>query len=246
MDRMLYVAMSGAKQALVAQTANSHNLANVNTPGFRGDLNQFRAMPVFGPGFASRVYAMQERPGVDYSPGAVQSTGRPLDVAVRGDGWIAVQAGDGGEAYTRAGDLHIASSGFLLTGAGHPVLGNGGPIAIPPGENLEVGLDGTISLRLLGQPANALAEVDRIKLVNPSVNQLVKDSEGLFRLRNGATAPADAAVSVTAGSLESSNVNAVEAMVNMITLARQFELQVKLMRTAEQDDEAAAQMMRLA
>lgn len=246
MDRMLYVAMSGAKQALLAQAANSHNLANVNTPGFRGDLNQFRAMPVFGPGYATRVYAMQERPGVDHSPGTVQSTGRPLDIALKGDGWIAVQAADGREAYTRAGDLHIGSSGLLLTGAGYPVLGNGGPIAIPPGENLEIGLDGTISLRLLGQPANALAEVDRIKLVNPSPSQLVKESDGLFRLREGTTAPADASVSVIAGSLEGSNVNAVEAMVNMITLSRQFELQVKLMRTAEQDDEAAAQMMRLA
>lgn len=245
MDRMLYVAMSGAKQALVGQAVNSHNLANVNTAGFRGDLNQFRAMPVFGPGFASRVYAMQERPGVDYSPGTVQSTGRPLDIAVRGEGWIAVQAPDGSEAYTRAGDLHTGNSGLLLTGAGHPVLGNGGPIAVPPGENLEVGLDGTISLRLLGQGANALAEVDRIKLVNPQASELVKGSDGLFRLRNGAVAPADAAVNVIAGSLESSNVNAVEAMVNMITLARQFELQIKLMRTAEQDDEAAAQMMRL-
>jgi flagellar basal-body rod protein FlgF len=247
MDRMLYLAMTGAQQAMVAQSVNTNNLANVSTPGFRADLEQFRSMPVFGPGLPTRVYAMSERPAVDLTPGPVTSTGRELDVAVRGQGWIAVQAPDGSEAYTRAGDLRIDANGLLTTGNGLPVLGNGGsPIAIPPAEKLEIGADGTVSIRPVGQAANVLAEVDRIKLVNPDPAALVKGSDGLLRLADGGVAVADAAVQVTAGALEGSNVNAVEAMVNMIELARQYESQVKMMRTAKENDEATSQLMRLA
>lgn len=245
MDHMLYVAMSGAKETLIAQTSNSHNLANVNTAGFRQDLAQFRSMPVFGPGQPSRVYALTERPGVDFSPGTMQTTGRDLDLTVKGKGFIAVQAPDGSEAYTRAGDLRVSSSGLLLTGAGHPVLGNGGPVAIPPAEKLEVGDDGTISIRPLGQDAKSLAELDRIKLVNPPHDALEKGLDGLLHLREGGVAPPDASVSLVAGALEGSNVNAVAALVNMITLARQFEMQVRMMNLAEENDASTAQMLRL-
>lgn len=245
MDRMLYVAMTGAKQTLVAQAANAHNLANVSTSGFRADLAAFRAMPVFGPGQASRVYAMAERPGVDWSAGVVSHTGRELDVAVMGEGWIAVQGRDGREAYTRAGDLRVTPSGQLTTGAGLAVLGNGGPIAIAPYEKLDIGADGTISIRASGQAAAALAVVDRIKLVNPPRAELRKGEDGLMRLRDGRDAEADAGVRLVSGSLEGSNVNAVDALVNMLTLQRQFEMQVKMMRTTEETDAAAAQLMRL-
>ncbi len=245
MDRMLYVAMTGAKQTLVAQAANAHNLANVSTSGFRADLAAFRAMPVFGPGQPTRVYAMAERPGVDLSAGVVSHTGRELDVAINGEGWIAVQGRDGREAYTRAGDLRVTPNGQLITGAGLPVLGNGGPIAIPQYEKLDIGADGTISIRATGQAAAALATVDRIKLVNPPIEELAKGEDGLMRRRDGREADADARVRLVSGSLEGSNVNAVDALVNMLTLQRQFEMQVKMMRTTEETDAAAAQVMRL-
>lgn len=245
MDRMLYIAMAGAKQIELAQGVNTHNLANVSTTGFRADLAAFRAMPVFGPGLPTRVYAMTEKPGVDFTPGAMNATGRELDVAIAGEGWIAVQADDGTEAYTRRGDLHIGSGQLLQTGDGHPVLGNGGPIAIPPAEKIEIGADGTITIRPVGQAASTLASVDRIKLVNPRNDQLVKGADGLMRLKTGEVAPADAAVQLAPGSLESSNVNVVDAMVNMITLARQFEMQIKMMHEAESNDESSVSVMRI-
>ena len=245
MDRMLYVAMSGAKQIELAQAANTHNLANVHTTGFRADLAAFRAMPVFGPGYPTRVYAMTERPGVDLSPGTLTSTGREMDVAVRGEGWMAVRTPDGGEAYTRRGDLRLGANGTLETGDGLAVLGNGGPIAIPPAEKIEIASDGTISIRPVGQSATALAVVDRIRLVKPEPGSLVKGQDGLMRLKEGSTANADATVQLAAGSIESSNVNPVDALVNMITLARQFEAQIKLMRTASENDSVSAQTMRM-
>ena len=244
MDRMLYIAMSGAKQTLLAQAANTHNLANATTTGFRADFEAFRSMPVFGDGQPSRVYAMAERPGVDLSVGTLVSTGRELDVAVEGEGWIAVQGADGQEAYTRAGDLRIGPNGQLVTGAGHAVLGNGGPIAVPPTEKFEIGVDGTITIRPTGQAATSLSVLDRIKLVNPPKAELVKGNDGLMRLKDGQAVPADANVRVATGSLEMSNVNAVESMVNMITLARNFEMQVRAMRTTQENDQAAAQLLR--
>ena len=245
MDRMLYIAMTGAKQTLLAQAANTHNLANATTAGFRADFEAFRSMPVFGYGQPSRVYAMAERPGVDLSFGTRTDTGRELDVAVDGEGWIAVQGADGQEAYTRAGDLRIGSNGQLVTGAGHAVLGNGGPIAVPPTEKFDVGVDGTITIRPTGQAATSLSVLDRIKLVNPPKAELVKGNDGLMRLQDGQPVPADANVRLATGSLEMSNVNAVEAMVNMITLARNFEMQVRAMRTTQENDQAAAQLLRI-
>lgn len=245
MDQALYIAMSGAAQTLVAQAANSHNLANVSTTGFKADLSQFRSMPVFGEGAPSRVYALAERPGIDLRQGGLQVTGRDLDVAVDGRGWIAVQAPDGSEAYTRAGDLHLTVNGLLETGAGHLVLGNGGPVAIPPAESLEIGADGTISVRPVGQGANALVEADRIKLVDPEPARLIKGADGLFRVPGEGAQPADASVRLVSGALEGSNVGSVEALVNMIDLARRFEMQVKMMKSVDQNAAESAQMLRL-
>jgi len=232
MDRMLYVAMSGAKQTALAQAVNSNNLANANTTGFREDLAAFRSMPVFGAGAPTRVYAMTENPGVNLESGAIQATGRDLDMAVQGDGWIAVQAPDGQEAYTRAGNLRIESGGLLVTGSGYPVMGNGGPIAIPQAESIEIGVDGTITIRSIGEFANSLTVLDRIKLVNPDGAELIKGKDGLMRLKDGFEADADASVRLASGALETSNVNTVDAMVNMIALARQYEAQVKMMKSA--------------
>ena len=242
---MLYVAMTGARETMTAQAALSNNLANLSTPGFKADLAQFRSMPVFGDGFPSRVYAMTERPGVDLEPGPLRATGRDLDVAVSGDGWIAVVAPDGTEAYTRAGDMYLSANGLLHTGAGHLVLGNGGPISVPPAEKVEIGGDGTITIRPLGQAPNALTELDRIKLVRPAAGDLIKGEDGLMRTRDAVPAPADAGVTMVTGALEGSNVNAVGALVDLIAMSRQFEMQVKLMHVAEDDDAATARMMQL-
>ncbi|WP_428603372.1 flagellar basal-body rod protein FlgF [Sedimenticola sp.] len=245
MDRMLFVAMSGAKETLLAQTNNSNNLANASTPGFLADLQQFRSMPVFGDGYPTRVYGMSERPGVDFKHGAIVHTGRDLDVAINGDGWFAVQSRDGSEAYTRRGDLKVDANGLLTTGNGLPVIGNGGPIAIPPAEKIEIASDGTISIRPLGQGAGELAEIDQIKMVAPSLDGMEKGADGLMRQQDGQLLEPDAAVQLATGSLESSNVNIVDSMVDMIDFARRFEMQVKMMKMAEQTDESSASIMRM-
>lgn len=245
MDRMLYVAMSGAKQTMLAQATNSNNMANANTTGFRADLAAFRSMPVYGPGEPTRVYAMAERPGVDTTSGALNPTGRDLDIAVKDEGWIAVQADDGGEGYTRAGDLHVGDGGILTTGSGRPVLGNGGPIALPPAEKIEIGSDGTISIQGIGQTASTLTVLDRIKLVKVDSGSLVKGADGLMRKSDGEPAEPDASVNIVSGALETSNVSTVESMVNMISLARQYEAQVKMMKTAKETDDASTQLLSL-
>jgi len=245
MDRMLYIAMSGARETMRAQAVNTNNLANASTTGFRADLETAVSFPLYGPGQASRVYGVTEGNGLDHSAGALRKTGRELDVAVKGDGWIAVQAPDGSEAYTRAGDLKVDGFGLLTTGAGHPVMGDGGPIAIPPNAKLDIGSDGTISVLPLGQGANALAVVDRIKLVRLPPAQTVKGDDGLVRLKGGGQAEADASVSLVSGTLEASNVNAVESMVRLIELARQYETQVKMMKSAEDNDRSAAELLRV-
>ncbi len=245
MDEMLYVAMTGAKQTEYAQAINSNNIANISTTGFRADLHSFSSSPIDGPGVGSRVNAIVQSYGTDYSHGAVSTTGRNLDIAVQGPGFIAVQAPDGEEAFTRAGDLRVNAGGLLSNGVGHLVLGDGGPVAIPPNSSLLIGNDGTISVQPLGQGPETLAIVDRIRLVNPDISRLQKGNDGLLHLPPGETAPADAGVTITAGALEQSNVNIAKTMVNMIELSRQYEMQVKVMKAAEEDADAAAQMMRV-
>lgn len=245
MDRMLYVSMTGATQTMLAQTANNNNLANANTTGFRTDLDAFRSIPVQGPGYQSRAFAMLERDSVDFTLGMVRGTDRELDVAVDGNGWIAVQAKDGSEAYTRAGNLSIQPGGLLVTGDGVPVLGNGGPITIPQADKIHIGIDGTISIKPAGATGNTQVVVDRIKLVKPDTSKLYKGTDGLIRMNNGATANADASVRVVSGSLESSNVNIVDSLVNMISLARQYESQVKMMKQAGDLESSSDQLLRL-
>ncbi|MCB1725314.1 MAG: flagellar basal body rod protein FlgF [Chromatiaceae bacterium] len=244
MDRMLYVAMSGAKETLIAQGNASNNLANANTTGFLADLNQFRSMPVFGSGHPTRVYAMDERPATDFDHGSIQYTGRDLDVAVKDGGWVAVQARDGSEAYSRRGDLRVDDNGLLVTGNDLPVMGNGGPIAIPPFEKIDIGVDGTVSIRPLGAAANEIAVIDRIKVVAPQFDQMEKGLDGLFRMKDGGEAEADPAQRLVSGALITSNVNVVNEMVDMIELSRRFELQVKMMKQAEDNAGAAASIVR--
>lgn len=245
MDRMLYVAMSGAKQNMLAQAVNSNNLANISTTGFRADLAAARSMPVFGSGLPTRVYSMTEKAGIDFNQGAMSTTGRDLDIAVAGDGFISVQAKDGSEAYTRAGDLRTDSAGVLKTGAGHIVLGESGPITIPEAAKVDIGKDGTISITQIGDGGGGSTIIDKIKLVNPNTKELMRNEQGLFVLKNGANAEIDTEVSVVSGTIETSNVNAAAALVNMIELSRQFEMQIKMLKTAEENNSQATQMMRI-
>ncbi|SFT43843.1 flagellar basal body rod protein FlgF [Pseudomonas marincola] len=245
MDKMLYVSMTGAQNNTLAQRAHANNLANISTSGFRRDFEQARSMPMFGDTFPSRVFAMSERPGTDFTPGSLQETGRDLDVAVGGDGWLAVQAPDGSEAYVRTASLNVDALGVLRTGNGLPVMGNAGPIAVPPEQKVEIGQDGTISIRALGEGPSVLAEVDRLKLVNPDLKQMEKGTDGMIHYKGAQPLLADGAVSVTSGFLESSNVNAVEEMTAILSLSRQFELQVKMMRTAEDNASSMARVLQL-
>lgn len=245
MDRMLYVAMSNARQMFHAQNMASNNLANASTTGFKRDLESVRSMPLYGPGLPSRVYAMTERSASDLSSGGMIQTGNPLDLAMNDKGWFAVMTDDGTEAYTRAGNFKLTANGLLTTQQGMPVLGNGGPIAIPPSSDIVVGTDGTISVRPLGQEANALAQVDRLRMVNPDESMMEKGEDGLFRMRDGSEAPLDASLTVTQGAIEGSNVNVVEEMIKMMNYQRQYELAVKAMNTANETETASAQLMRL-
>ncbi len=245
MDKSLYVAMTGASQNMTGMAIHANNLANATTTGFRADYAQARAMPVFGETYPSRVYAMTERPGTRMQTGTLQETGRNLDVAVTGEGWIAVQTPDGAEAYTRAGDLSVDINGVLRNGSGLPVMGNGAPIALPPSQGLNIGIDGTISVRPLGANAREVAEVDRIKLVNPERSNLYKGQDGLMHTRDGKVLEADASVRLESGFLEGSNVNAVETLTEIISLSRQFEMQIKMMQNAEQNSEASARLLQM-
>ena len=245
MDRVLFVIGNAGKQLMRAQAVNSHNLANANTTGFQADMATFTPRIVKGAGFESRAFSVAGDNSTSFEKGEMERTGRTLDVAVNGNGWLAVQAPDGGEGYTRAGNLHVNINGQLMTRSGNPVLGDSGPIVIPENQKLEIGSDGTISVRPLGQQPNTLSEVGRIKLVSPPAEELKKGADGLLRMRDGSDAQASSDVTLVSGALESSNVNGVEAMVNMISLARQFEISVKIMSTAKEMDERTTQIMNM-
>ncbi len=246
MDKVLYIGMSGARENMLAQQAHANNLANATTKGFKADMAQARAMQVFGEGHPSRVYAMTERPATNMDSGTLIETGRKLDVAVQGDGWIAVQTPDGNEGYTRAGELQIDALGRVVTGSGLPVIGNGGePIVVPPIEQIDIANDGGITIRPQGEGAAELILVDSIKFVNPEPGTLFKGVDGLMRTENQVPLPPALDVQIRSGYLESSNVNGVHELTNMITLARQFEMHIKMMKTAEENSSAAAKILQL-
>jgi flagellar basal-body rod protein FlgF len=245
MDKALYVAMTGASQTMRAQAANSHNLANASTTGFRAELITDQPVAVQGAGFASRVNANMQDAGFDATAGSSIPTGRDLDIALSGNTWLAVQAPDGSEAYTRAGDLTVTANGQVMNGAGRTVLGEGGPLSVPPSSSVTIAGDGTISIVPLGQDASTQATVGRLKLVEATAAQLSRGADGLMHARSGAKLlPASGNV-VRSGSLESSNVNLADAMSNMISLARQFELQTKLMKSVEDNAAASASLVRI-
>ena len=235
--------MTGAKQIMQAQAVNNHNIANLSTTGFRADAVAFTSEPIYGPGYATRVNAVAGDAGTDFSPGVMQTTGRDLDIAVNGKGFIAVQGKDGKEAYTRAGDLRVTPNGAVTTASGLAVLSESGPINIPPSTVVNIGSDGTVSVVPEGSQPFAVTQVDRIKLVNPPTANLQKGDDGLLRLKSGGTAKADDTVSITSGMLESSNVNAAQSLISMIELQRLYEFQIKSMNSTDTNEQSAERMM---
>ncbi len=245
MDKLIYTAMTGASHVLQQQASVSENLANTNTPGFRATLSTFRAVPLVGEGLPTRTFVVDSTAGSDFTPGTFQPTGRSMDVAVNGMGWIAVQGSDGKEAYTRNGSFQISPAGVLQTRTGLNVMGATGPITIPPSAEITIAKDGTISTVPDGSQASAVVVVGSLKLVNPPPEQMDRGGDGLFRLKNGTVAPADPKTEVVAGTLEGSNVSTVEMMVNMISLARKFDMQMKMLTTADNDAKQASSIMNI-
>lgn len=245
MDRAIYTAMTGAKHVFNQQAGMAHNLANASTTGYRAQEHKFRAVPVQGQGMPTRAFAVDASIANDFSAGPMAFTGRALDVAINGRGWLAVQAADGSEGYTRAGSFVIDANGQLQTQDGRTVLGDGGPIAIPPDSRVTIAADGTISVVPSTGAQNTVNVVGRLKLVNPPEGDLERSADGLFRLRDGAAAPNDETVRLATETLEGSNVNVVDAMVSMISLARQFDMQMKLIQTAQTNDQQAARLLQV-
>ena len=243
MDRLIYTAMTGAKHVFMQQAGTANNLANASTIGFKAQEHRFRAVPVLGEGMPTRAFVVDASVSDVMDQGPLMFTGRNLDVAVNGKGWLAVQLPDGSEAYTRAGSLDVDVTGLLQTKAGNPVVGDGGPINIPPDNTIEIAPDGTVSVvPTFGTPNNTNA-IGRLKLVNPPEAEMVRGADGLFHLRSGQPAPADQSLQVSSGTLEGSNVNVADAMVNLISLSRQFEMQIKMMQTADTNAQRADQLL---
>jgi flagellar basal-body rod protein FlgF len=238
MDRMIYLSMSGAKATMQRQDTLANNIANASTPGFRAELQAFRAVPIEGSGASTRVFALETTTGYDARPGPITATGRNLDVAVKGNSWLTVQALDGTEAYTRGGSLEVSNDGTLTTRSGLPLLGDGGPIQVPTNSEISIGADGTVSAKAVNGKSSAIG---KLKLVTPEV-ALKRGEDGLFRGADGDLS-ADDTARVQDGSLEGSNVSAVESMVSMIAAARQFEAQMKMIQTAEANEKSASQLL---
>lgn len=243
MDRLIYTAMTGASHTLQQQASVSQNLSNTNTPGFRATIDTFRSVPLVGEGLATRAFVVDSTSGTDFTPGVMQTTGRALDVAIDGKGWLTVQDANGNEAYTRNGSFQVLPNGILQTHSGLNVMGDAGPITIPPDTQVSIAKDGTISTVPSTNQKSGVVIVGRLKFTNPPEDQLVRGEDALFRTKDGNPADTDAKVTVMAGSLEGSNVNMVESMVNMITLARQFDTQMKMLQTADADAKQAASIL---
>ena len=235
MSELLGTVMAGARQVMKAQAINANNLANASTDGFRAEL--------------VHVSSLEDDNGLTSTPdlgtGMVRTTGNPLDISVDGEGWIAIQTADGKEGYTRRGDLRVDTLGQLTNAVGQRIMGQGGPITLPPSNNIEIGADGTVSIQPVGQAITTRVVVDRIKLALPDKRKLQRGDDGILRLPRGATADPDAKVKIQTGTLEGSNVNAVGEMLKMIDLARQFEAQVKLMDSAKQNSNELASILKL-
>lgn len=246
MDRLAHTALSALRGAMARQTVTANNLANVATPGFRAEVMSAQSRWINGSGHDVRVMATHGVMGADMHAGTISATGRELDIAIQGDALLTVQDEQGGDAYTRRGDLMIADTGLLTTGDGHPVMGDQGPITVPPADSMRIDADGSLWVVPRGGDPTAPQRVDRLKLVNPADQQVLKGLDGLFRVANGSALPADPDARILTGSLEGSNVNATSALVAMIEASRGYETQMRLLSTAQQIDQSGTDLMRLA
>ena len=245
MDKFLYISASGANQNMLATAVRANNLANAQTTGFRAQLEQARAMPAFGEGLPTRVFNMTENPSNRYESGAMISTGRDYDAAIQGEGWFSVLTPQGEEAYTRDGNFFPSADGILQDSAGNQVLGLNGPIVLPaPDAGVTISSDGVISALLPGAPLNSAVEVDQLKMVNPALDEMQRRTDGLFERVDGQIAQADIDVKMQSGMLEGSNVNPIEEMVEMISLQRNYDMQVKMMKRADQLSSRGNQLLR--
>ncbi len=251
MDRLIYTAMTGASHILQRQSAIASNLSNVNTTGYRSTMNSFRAVPIVGEGQPTRTFVVNYQTGYDFTPAPQQQTGRTLDVALNGKGWITVALPDGSEAYTRDGNLQVSPNGILMTNSGYPVVddtgqpGPPGQISIPPDTEITVGADGTISTVPSQTPPITATVAGKLKLVNPPEKQLVRGEDGLFRTQDGKPVNPDPTLTVNAGSLEGSNVNAIGTMVDMISISRQFDMQMQMLKNQTSNEQQATQLLQI-
>jgi len=242
-DRLLFTAVSGASHSLMQQQISANNLANANTTGFRADIALSQSEAVRGLGFATRVMVQPQTSGVDASSAAAEKTGRPLDVAIQGEGYIAVQNSDGSEVYTRNGNM-VQNEAGQLTINGYPVLGDNGPIVLPPNAIASFGRDGTLSITPDDGDVTATMDIDRLKLVTIPPENLAKNGQGMIVTADGSRAPLDENINVSGGYLEGSNVTAVTEMLASISLSRQFEAQIKMMKAAQDLSEAGNRLLR--
>ncbi|AHG22047.1 flagellar basal body rod protein FlgF [Chania multitudinisentens RB-25] len=244
MDHAIYTAMGAARQTLEQQSVTANNLANASTPGFRAQLLALRAVPVAGPSVPTRTLVAASTPGVDLRQGPLNYTERPLDVALQQDGFLVVSQPDGSEAYSRNGNIQISATGQLIV-QGRPLLGDGGPIDVPPQAQLTIAADGTISALNPGDPPNTLAQIGRLKLVKAAAFEVIRGDDGLFHLsaatqqQRGTTLPNDPQVRVMPGVLEGSNVKPTETMVEMIANARRFEMQMQVIQSVDENAQRA-------
>lgn len=240
MDGMIYVATSSGANILQAQAISANNLANVSTPGFKADHPMFSSvMHEAADTLPSRVYSSIGGTRTDFTPGGLMPTGNPMDIAVNGDGWFAIMSKDGNESYVRTSSMQVTQEGLLVTAGQLPVLGTSGPITLPAGQKIEIGSDGTVTATSTDGVNRTPTVIDRIKLVKPENNDLIKMADGLVRSKTGAALEPDASVKLTSGYIESSNVNVVDSMMNMIALSRQFEIQLKLLNIAKENSQSS-------
>src|SRR5690554_1150322 len=233
MDRIVYTAASGASRVLEHQSIVSNNLANASTAGFREELAMYRAVPMQGHNsLPTRVSTATASAASSFQQGGMAETGHALDLAIRGEGWFAVQTPEG-EAYTRAGEFAVNAENLLVTQSGMPVLSaDGAPIEIPERGTLTFSDDGQITVLGAGDNPNDIQNIGMVKLVNPPAEDMVRGGDGLFRLADGNIAQPDVQVRMISGFVERSNVNPAEAMVNMIANARLFDMQMQVIKEA--------------
>ncbi|PJE15598.1 flagellar basal body rod protein FlgF [Legionella sp.] len=245
MDPVLYNSMNASQLDFYRQNVLGHNMANINSPGFKADLFQAQSLYITGSVQSSEAFAVTQPTGTDFSDGPLLTTGRDLDVAVLGNGWFVVQDTNGKEAFTKAGDFRVTENGMLVTGSNRPVIGDGGPISIPPAQRIEIGTDGTISIVPFDGPPSEVVVLDRLKLVKLKHEQIHKDVDGLMKLNRAGTVDPDASITIVKGALEGSNVNPVEQMISMINSGQDFNSRMRVIGAVDSNAQKLAQLLQL-